>query len=111
MIYHGMDGMQVDKKLAELLDTGFFDDSDLRRYADTNGRIRFGELRDLFIACKCGKYALKYLITNGSLLPTWGAPAKYGDPDEAEELYRRCLENGTTWEEETGYKENKDVLY
>lgn len=111
MIYNGMDGAQVDQAVAKLLEDGFLNGVDFGRYADEDSRIKFGELRDLFVSCKCRKYALKYFLVHRQLMPEWGTPSVYRDPDKAEELYKACLEQGTTWKHYTGYKDDGKTLY
>jgi len=110
-LYHGMDGPQVDKAVADLLQSGFLNGVDFGPYAEENGRIKFGEIRDLFISCKCRKYALKYFLVHHNLMSEWEAPSEYRDPDKAETVYKDCLEKGVTWETLTGYKYDGKVLY
>lgn len=98
--------MDEQNELIQLLKDGFFNDSDFfeKAYVGKNGKVDMESLSRVWEAFKGRKYSLKYYMVNGNTIPTWGVPSKYRDPDEAEKLYKECMEENTTWQDKLGYK-------
>ena len=112
MNFDKQDPIEREQGLLRLLKDGFFDDVNLKEpYVENNGRLNLVRLYELWSDLRGRKYAMKYFLMQGDLLPSWGTPPRYKNPEEAEKLYKKCLENGTTWRKLTGYKDDETVLY
>ena len=102
--------MEDTKGLMQLLNDGFFGNAEYltKAFVDSNGALDFDRLLIMWKQFDGHKYKLKYLLTYGSVMPSWGVPSKYKDQDEAEQLYKECLEENTTWQDKLNYKVPED---
>ena len=92
--------------LLELVKSGFFDDCENfeKTYIDKKGRLDVESLSRAWETFQHRKYCMKYYLTHGNIMPSYGLPPKYQNPRLAEAVYKTCLETGSTWQEETGYE-------
>ena len=90
----------------ELVKDGFFEDCENfeKMFLSKDGRLDTESLENMWNAFQNRKYCMKYYITHGDMMPSFGLPGKYKDRKYSESIYRTCLETGETWQEKTGYE-------
>lgn len=101
--------MTEQNELIKLLNDGFFNDAEFfqKAYIDKKGVMDMDGVTRLWASFRGRKYTMKYYMVHGNTIPTWGVPSRYRDPDEAEKVYKACLEEGVTWQEKLKYKPPK----
>jgi len=96
----------MNDRLKELVESGFFNDCEVfkKMFLSKGGKIDLERLESTWDVFQGRKYCMKYYMTHGDIMPTFGLPEKYQDPKFSEDVYKKCLETGETWQEETDYE-------
>ena len=90
---------ELDVELHELLAKGFFDDAELARYADKDGKIDVDHLFIIWEGMGGRKYTMKYYLKYRNLGNCW---VRYDNRDRDEEIFKELIEKGITWKEKFG---------
>lgn len=91
--------LELDLELNKLLSEGFFDDEELSRYVDKDGKINVDHLFIIWQGMNGMKYTMKYYLRHNNLGNCWVRP---DGREQNEEIFKELVEEGTTWEEKFG---------